>query len=582
MIAEIKIKNDVFTCNEIGHISPDCPKKQPPAVNICNDDLNRKNHTKEIHINGIRIKFMVDTGSDVNLITTKEYFKIGAPRLLENTATMTGLGHAQIKAHGSFNTDVLIDDTRLFGKFFVVDDDVIPGKMNIMGNQLLHQVRLVIGQNGINISRRDEQILNIELENDNDEADLSNITDLRIKEEIKKLIKNYNPHATKTTDITTKIVLKDDVPIYQPPRRLAPAEKDAVKNIIEQWLNERVIQPSNSEYASPIVLVKKKNGERRLCVDYRNLNKITLRDRYPLPLISDHLDVKYFSSIDLRNGFFHVPVHCDSRKFTSFVTPHGQYEFLKTPFGLCNSPAIFQRFINAVFRKEINEGIVMTYLDDVIIIGKNYSEAVERLKFGFMLCEQYGLDINWRKCQFLTEEIEYLGYIIKKGTIKPSPHKIAAVKKFKKPTSQKEIQQFLGLTGYFRKFIKDYAVVSRPLSDLLRNEYECVWQNSQEGAFENLKSILTTDPILHIYNQDAVTELHTDACSKGYGAILFQKDCEDEQMHPVYYLSKKTSISEENLHSYELKVLAIVYALDKFRVYLLGIPFKIVTDCAAF
>ncbi|GFU38681.1 retrovirus-related Pol polyprotein from transposon 17.6 [Trichonephila clavipes] len=297
-------------------------------------------------------------------------------------------------------------------------------------------------------------------------------------------------------------------------------------------------------------MVKKKDGSSRMCIDYRKLNQKLVKDKFPLPIIEDVLDTlqetKVYSTLDLRNGFFHVDVDKDCRKYTSFIVPDGQFEFNKVPFGLSTSPGVFQRYVSSIFRDLTRKGIVISYLDDLVIPAKNEQE----------------------------------GHIVESGTIKPSPTKTLAVRKFPEPTI-KQVQSFLGLTGYFRKYIKDYSKIAKPLSDLTRKENLFVFGIQQKEAFEKLKKIMSEGPILHLYKYGRKTELHTDACKQGYGAILLQ-EAEDGKLHPVYYMSKKTNTAEEKYDSYELEVLAIINALKKFRVYLLGQPFKIVTDCSAF
>ncbi|GFW68412.1 hypothetical protein TNCV_1191111 [Trichonephila clavipes] len=344
-----------------------------------------------------------------------------------------------------------------------------------------------------------------------------------------------------------RIILKDEEPVCQPPRRLAFTERQEVNKQIEEWLNEGIIRPSSAEYASPIVMVKKKDGSSRTCIDYRKLNQKLVKDKFPLPIIEDVLDTlqeaKVYSTLDLRNGFFHVDVDEDCRKYTSFIVPDGQFEFNKVPFRLSTSPGVFQRYVSSIFRDLTRKGIVISYLDDLVIPAKNEQEE--------------------------------------SGTIKPSPTKTLAVRKFPEPTTIKQVQSFLGLTGYFRKYIKDYSKIAKPLSDLTRKENLFVFGIQQKEAFEKLKKILSEGPILHIYKYGRKTELHTDACKQGYGAILLQ-EAEDGKLHPVYYMSKKTNTAEEKYDSYELEVLEIINALKKFRVYLLGQAFKIVTDCSAF
>ncbi|GFS64714.1 transposon Tf2-11 polyprotein [Trichonephila clavipes] len=296
-----------------------------------------------------------------------------------------------------------------------------------------------------------------------------------------------------------RIILKDEEPVCQHPRRLAFTERQEVNKQIEEWLNEGIIRPSSSEYASPNVMVKKKDGSSRMCIDYRKLNQKLVKDKFPLPIIEDVLD---------------------TLKYTSFIAPDGQFEFNKVPFGLSTSPGVFQRYVSS--------------------------------------------------------------HIVESGTIKPSPTKTLAVRKFPEPTTIKQVQSFLGLTGYFRKYIKDYSKIAKPLSDLTRKENLFFFFGTQQKeAFEALKKIMSEGPILHLYKYGRKTELHTDAYKQGYGAILLQ-EAEDGKLHPVYYMSKKANTAEEKYDSYELEVLAIINALKKFRVYLLGQHFKIVTDCSAF
>ncbi|GFX53575.1 retrovirus-related Pol polyprotein from transposon 17.6 [Trichonephila clavipes] len=240
----------------------------------------------------------------------------------------------------------------------------------------------------------------------------------------------------------------------------------------------------------------------------------------------------------------------NSTKYTSFVTHEGQYEFLRVPFGLSNSPSVFQRFIYTVFRKLIRDNILIVYMDDLLILSQNEAE-------------------------------EFLGYIIENGTIKPSPSKTQAVQNFPQPQTPRQLQSFIGLTSYFRKFIPNYARIARPLSDLLRDNVKFKFGPTEIASFQELKNILSENPVLHVFQQGYPLELHTDASSLGFGAVLLQKS-DDGLFHPIHYFSRKTTVQQEKYSSYELEVLAIIEALKKFRSYLLGTKFKIITDCDAF
>lgn len=303
-------------------------------------------------------------------------------------------------------------------------------------------------------------------------------------------------------------------------------------------------------------------------------------------MIDDQLDcltgAKICTILDLENGFFHVPIDDDSCKFTAFVIPGGHYEFMRLPFGLYISPTYFQKFINIIFSELAEKGIIVMYMDDLIIRSATVTEGIERVKVVFKIASEYGLIFNWKKCHFLQTRVTYLGYIVENGTIRPSSEKTSAVENFPEPKNVKSIQSFLGLTGFFRKFVEGYATIARPLSNLTAKDVPFQFGESERDAFKKLKTLLCQKPVLALYSPYAETELHADASVVGLGAILLQRNDEDRQLHPVHYASWKTSKDEAKYESYRLEVLAIVKALKKFRIYLQPIAFKIITDCQAF
>ncbi|GFW98388.1 retrovirus-related Pol polyprotein from transposon 297 [Trichonephila clavipes] len=381
------------------------------------------------------------------------------------------------------------------------------------------------------------------------------------------------------------IALTDDEPIFHKPRRLPFAERDIVDDQVDEWVKNGIVEPCSSPYASQVVLVKKKDGKSRVCIDYRRLNRKLIKDNYPLPLIDDILDclqnAKIFTTLDLKNEFFHVAVNERSRKFTGFVTHNGQYQFRRMPFGLSTCPSTFMRYINAFFRHLISKSIVLPYMDDVVIPAANESQALEYLKIVLQVACDYGLEINFKKCQFLHNTIEFLGHIIENGRLFPSPSKTKAVINYPDLKNIKDVRRFLGLTGYFRKFLPSYSTIAKPLSDLLRKDSLFQFYAEQRTAFQKLRYLLSQQPVLCIFNQNSPTEIHTDASIDGLGAVLLQKSIHDNQFHPVFYMSKKTSDHERKYTSFELEVLAVVEALKKFRIYVLGTSFKIITDCDA-
>ncbi|GFS67515.1 retrovirus-related Pol polyprotein from transposon 17.6 [Trichonephila clavipes] len=389
------------------------------------------------------------------------------------------------------------------------------------------------------------QIYEAEVE---DEIAVQHVTNPQIRRELFELISNYEPKKTEMTNVSMRIILKDDIPVYQPARRLSFSENQDVNKQIDEWLEQGIVRPSSSEYASTIVLVKKKDGTTRLCVDYRRLNRKLVKDRFPLPLIEDVLDrlqgAKVYTTLDLKNGFFHVDVNEDCKHLTSFVVPDGQFEFNKVPFGLSTSPSEFQRYVYSIFRELMRKGIVIIYMDDLVIPATDEKEGSEKLREVLEVASKYGLEMKFKKCQFLRRKVEFFGHVVENGTIRPSIAKTIAVKKFPVPTTVKQVQSFLGLTGYFRKFIPAYSQIAKPLSDLTRKDNPFKFEQPQMEAFEKLKKLLTESPVLSIFQQGRTTELHTDASQQGYGAVLLQ-EAEDGKLHPVQYMSHRKRLQQK-------------------------------------
>lgn len=387
----------------------------------------------------------------------------------------------------------------------------------------------------------------------------------------------------KTNLSEMKIRLLDDVPVVYNPYRMSMKEREQLSKIIDELLSNGIVRPSSSSYASPVILVNKKNGQKRLCVDYRALNRKTMKDKYPLPRIEDKLDClggnKYFSSLDLASGYYQVPVAEESKHLTAFITPDGLYEYNRMPFGLANAPSVFQRVVNVMLKGTNNNNHVLAYMDDLLVPSKSIEDGLDRLEEVFIMLRNAKLTLNIEKCTFFQEEVEYLGYQISEQGIRPGVHKIEAVQKFPVPKNVHEVRQFVGLASYFRRFVKDFSIIARPLTVLTKKNEPWTFGEEQIRAFNSLKQKLISRPVLTLYNPDARLEVHTDASKLGIGAILLQDD--GKGLQPISYYSRQTTVEEQKFHSYELETLAVVTALNRFRVYLLGTQFKLVTDCNA-
>ncbi|KAG7309482.1 hypothetical protein JYU34_005450 [Plutella xylostella] len=379
------------------------------------------------------------------------------------------------------------------------------------------------------------------------------------------------------------ITLKDSIPVVYRPYRMAHSERQKVKDMIKEMLDCGIVTESTSAYASPILLVQKKTGDQRLCIDYRALNAKTIKEHYPLPLVEDQIDClgghEYFITLDLASGYYQIPVAPDSQDKTAFVTPDGQYQFTRMPFGLANAPSVFQKTINTML-KDVPNGVAYAFMDDIIIPANSVSEGMIKLETVLKLLEKSGLTLKLSKCKFFFKNIDYLGFEVSKEGVKPGSRKTEAVEKFKTPENQHEIRQFLGLASFFRRFVKGFAIIANPLTRLLKKDTKFEWGPDQQNAFDTLKIELTKRPILALYDPKAKTYLHTDASKMGIAGILLQEDHEG-RLRAISYYSRQTTPEEQKYHSFELETLAVIASLNRFRVYLLGVPFTIVTDCNA-
>lgn len=596
-----------FHCNNFGHIAKECKEKTSTTADSSQQAKPIRNitvtETEDAQIivqhTDDRILALVDSGSPVTLMRKSVFQGLRTkPVMKETKRAFRGFGNVLSKALGVASCVFTIDDDEYDAECYVVKDDDISDDM-LIGKDILNQADVRIRCGKVSMSKMvteceadDEtfigriRAINF-VDTDNvPEVDLGHIKDENIRSTAQALIQNYKPKIPEKSKVEMKVCLTDEIPVYEKARRMSPKERNIVNEIIKGWLKDGVCRLSNSPYASPIVLRPKKVGW-RLCIDFRRLNKKVIRDRFPLPIMEDVMDIlqgaAVFTTLDLRDGFFHVDVSEESVKYLSFIVPDGQYEFLKAPFGFTNSPPMFQRLINIIFRQLMQEKIVAPYLDDLPIPGKNMGNGLENLKRVLSAAEENGLLINWRKSSILVDRVEFLGFVVMNGELRPSEEKIRAVRKFPIPKNVQQVQSFLGLTGFFRKFIYKYSTIARPLTELTKKEVKFEIGEVQLRAIETLKAALCEEPVLKMFNPEAeITQVHTDASKLGFGATLLQKDSEDRQLHPVCYLSWKTTPTQERYDSYDLEALAIYKSLKKLRVYLHGLKFEIFTDCSAF
>jgi hypothetical protein len=374
-----------------------------------------------------------------------------------------------------------------------------------------------------------------------------------------------------------EIDTKDATPIHQWPYKNSWKEREIIKEQIELMLKAGVIEPSKSPWSSPVVLVKKKDGKWRFCVDFRKLNAITTKDVYPLPRIDDLLyrmaGAKYFSLMDLQSGYWQVGMHPDSIEKTAFITPDGLFQFRKMPFGLCNSPARFMRLVDNVYNKWED---CSPYMDDIAVHDPAIEGHHTKMERVLQSTEKARLKFKLPKCHFLETELKILGHIVSATGISTDPEKVKAVIDFPQPKDLKNVQSFVGLCSYYRKFIRNFATVARPLTDLTKKDRPFIWGTEQQASFDELKTLMTTTVILAFPEYDLPMEIHADACGYGLGCVLLQTINGAER--PLAYASRILSDCENNYSVTEKECLAIIWALKKFRSIIWGCEIKVVTD----
>jgi len=610
-------KRSCFRCNGHGHLARDCPQNrssQHPASQMSDHGENVSIlerppqdivppytlSAKIMYPNGncSSITALLDTGSPVSLL--KSMVVSYTSGIKPPPSGLIGINGSMLNIIDEFFADLHhVDlDAPINLNFKVVPDSTIQTDCLLGRNFLAHprvNISVIDGQFTITFKQTDNvpfnEILSLNFDlNNYSELDIDlNINDKLSNEVITNVkqiyINNYVKHCAQDIDDDPPemhIQLKTHNSFYFRPRRLSYYEKEKLQIILDDMIKKQIIRPSTSEFSSPIVLVKKKSGDLRLCVDYRELNKHIVKDRYPLPLIDDNLDLlrgkKYFTCFDLKDGFHHIYVAKDSIKYTSFITPLGQFEYLKMPFGLATGPACFSRFIKNIFDEFIRKKEVIVYFDDIMVATETIDEHLDILTRILTTMKNKKLEIRLDKTQFLKSEVIYLGYRVSADGIQPNPKNVAIIDNYPIPSNHKELHSFIGLASYFRRFIPNFALLTQPLYKLLKKNIIYEFGEEQLKSFDIIKSKLNAQPLLSIYDPNAQTELHCDASSQGYGAILLQRQ-NDNNFHPVFYFSHRTTDVESRYHSYELEMLAIVNAVKRFHIYLQGVHFKIVTDC---
>ena len=393
---------------------------------------------------------------------------------------------------------------------------------------------------------------------------------------------NNNQPGT-TNVIEHEINTEGSQPIAQAPYRSNPEKRREIQNQVQSLLDSGQIEASESPWASPVLLVPKKDGGWRMCVDYRKLNAVTKKVSYPIPRTEDTFDyllqAKWFSKMDAASGFWQVPMENNSKEKTAMISPDGLFQWKVMPFGLCNAPATFQRLMDCVL-SGLKWKECLVYLDDILIFSNTWDEHLESLKSVFKKLKGANISLKLSKCEFGKNEIQFLGHLIKERQLHPDERNVKAVMDFPRPKDLTGVRGFLGLVGHYRRFIPNFANKSTALRNLLKKGEEFIWTKAQEDAFVELREMITKRPVLGLPDFSKPFRLSTDASNAGISAILSQIDESGKELYVIGYRSRALRGSEENYSTIEKEMLAIVYGLQKFDYYLMGttLPFEIVTD----
>lgn len=383
-------------------------------------------------------------------------------------------------------------------------------------------------------------------------------------------------------EIVHEIDTGDASPCAQQPYKLSHHEKMFLREQLRQLLKQGVIRRSKSPWMAPVVLVKRKDGALRTCIDFRKLNKQTLRDAYPLPNIEDMMHdmsgAKYFSSLDVMSAFWNVPVAEKDIPKTGFTTPFGNFEWVRMPFGLVNASSTFQRLINKVLA---DLPFAVAYIDDIFVFSDSFEEHIDHLQQVLKKLQEAGLKLKLAKCAFAATSIKCLGNIIDAEGIHADPDKIAAIKNLPRPLTPSDVRSFLGTANYYRAFVKDFAHLMLPLQELTKKRTRFLWTDECEQAFIDIKEALTSTPCLHLPKWDQPFIVHSDWSKGAIGAVLSQLDPKTGLEHPIHFASRSLSAAERNYAPTEGECLALVWAVQKFRTYLHGHRFVVHTDHAS-
>lgn len=425
-----------------------------------------------------------------------------------------------------------------------------------------------------------------EVEDWRDEVDLSHLPceeRSALREVLEKHSKMWDGTLGSVRGAIHRIDTGDHAPIHQAPRRAGPAQRLIEKNEVDRMLAEGVIRPSQSEWASPVVLVAKPDGGTRFCVDYRRLNTVTRKDCYPLPKLDEQIDslghAKYFSTLDANCGYWQIPLSEQDIEKTAFVSHAGFFEFLRMPFGLCNAPATFQRTMD-ILLSGVRFQFALIYLDDIIVYSSSFRDHLGHLDHVLKTLREANVTLRLQKCRFASQEVEYLGHLIRPGELALKENNVKSLEGIQYPRTKTQLRSFLGTANFYRRFVRNFAKRAKPLTDLTVDEVPADLPEPTEeelDSFEDIRGALLSPETLALPRSDRPFVIDTDASQHQLGAVLQQRD-DEGKLRPIGFWSRVLTAAEQNYSATELEAAAIVWAVQTLRHYIEGANFHVRTD----
>ncbi|KAI3762600.1 hypothetical protein L1987_53037 [Smallanthus sonchifolius] len=569
-----KIKPGCFVCGDLKHFKKDCPKwknqnnAQAPgrAFMMGARDARQDPNivTGTFPINNHYASVLFDSGADMSFVSNdfKSLLGIKASNLDQNYTIKL--------ANGKFiETGEVIRGCTLCLENHTFSIDLLPVELGsfdiVIGMDWLSKnlAKIVCFEKIVRIPLPSGEILSIQGERCR--TMLKTINCMKAHKYLRKGYCAFLAHIFERKPEERRL---EDIPIVRD-------YSEELSSQLQELLDKGFIRPCFSPWGAPVLFVKKKDGTFRMCIDYRELNKLTIKNRYPLPRIDDLFDQlqgsSFYSKIDLRSGYHQLKIQEEDIPKTAFRTRYGHYEFLVMPFGLTNAPVVFMDLMNRVCKPYLDK-FVIVFIDDILIYSRTKEEHEHHLKLILELLRNEKLYAKFSKCEFWIQEVHFLRHVINKKGIHVDPSKIEAIKNWEAPRTPTEVRQFLGLAGYYRRFIENFSKIALPLTTLTQKNKKFDWTDKQESAFQLLRQKLCSAPILSLPEGTGNFIVYCDVSHQGLGCVLMQKE------KVIAYASRQLKVHEKNYTTHDLELGAVVFALKIWRHYLYGTKCTIFTD----